>query len=203
MLVAQKDLFPCPVWVFDVPNPDGLNADLIRWIADERRRDSEGLSGKSQVLGWHSADDLHLRPEFDPFLRVMADRVGDAVRAMAWDLSRLTPAVIGCWAVVNPKHASNHIHTHPGSFLSGVYYLATPPDCGRLFFVDPRAGANMAYPLVSAPTRWGCETAPVEPAAGRMVVFPSWLPHGVEPNRSDAERICLSFNVGARLVETG
>jgi hypothetical protein len=29
-----------------------------------------------------------------------------------------------------------------------------------------------------------------------MLLFPSWLDHGVEPNLSDEERVCLSFNLG-------
>jgi ectoine hydroxylase-related dioxygenase (phytanoyl-CoA dioxygenase family) len=28
-----------------------------------------------------------------------------------------------------------------------------------------------------------------------MIIFPSWLNHGVEPNLSDEERVCISFNI--------
>ena len=28
-----------------------------------------------------------------------------------------------------------------------------------------------------------------------MYVFPAWLEHGVEPNRSDSERVSIAFNV--------
>nr|WP_277873923.1 putative 2OG-Fe(II) oxygenase [Pseudanabaena sp. FACHB-1998] len=30
---------------------------------------------------------------------------------------------------------------------------------------------------------------------GKMIIFPSLLNHGVEPNLSDEERVCISFNI--------
>ena len=35
---------------------------------------------------------------------------------------------------------------------------------------------------------------PVKPEEKLLIVFPSWLPHSVEPNDIDEERISLSFN---------
>ena len=31
---------------------------------------------------------------------------------------------------------------------------------------------------------------------GMMLIFPSWLLHGVEMNMSDQDRVCISFNIG-------
>ncbi|HBC43100.1 MAG TPA: hypothetical protein DCZ88_14755, partial [Pseudanabaena sp.] len=30
---------------------------------------------------------------------------------------------------------------------------------------------------------------------GTMIIFPSWLNHGVEANLSDEDRLCISFNL--------
>ena len=35
---------------------------------------------------------------------------------------------------------------------------------------------------------------PVKPLEKLLIVFPSWLPHSVELNDTDEERISLSFN---------
>ncbi|MFN7501978.1 MAG: putative 2OG-Fe(II) oxygenase [Dolichospermum sp.] len=29
-----------------------------------------------------------------------------------------------------------------------------------------------------------------------MLIFPSWLLHGVEMNMSNEDRVCISFNIG-------
>ena len=33
------------------------------------------------------------------------------------------------------------------------------------------------------------------PEEGRMYIFPAWLEHGVEVNRSDTDRVSISFNI--------
>jgi ectoine hydroxylase-related dioxygenase (phytanoyl-CoA dioxygenase family) len=30
---------------------------------------------------------------------------------------------------------------------------------------------------------------------GTMLIFPAWLPHSVDPNRSDRLRVSISFNI--------
>jgi uncharacterized protein (TIGR02466 family) len=35
----------------------------------------------------------------------------------------------------------------------------------------------------------------VSPEIGTMIMFPSWLEHGVKQNMSDAERISFAFNM--------
>ena len=35
----------------------------------------------------------------------------------------------------------------------------------------------------------------IPPEAGTLIIFPSWLEHGVNQNLSDAERVSMSFNI--------
>lgn len=42
-----------------------------------------------------------------------------------------------------------------------------------------------------------------EPVPGRLILFPAWLQHGVEPNLSDADRVVVSFNVGLTWASGG
>jgi uncharacterized protein (TIGR02466 family) len=53
-------------------------------------------------------------------------------------------------------------------------------------------------PTVLEHNRWTSDKVTYKPTAGRMLLFPSWLDHGVEPNLSDEERVCLSFNLGVQ-----
>jgi len=45
----------------------------------------------------------------------------------------------------------------------------------------------------TAPTRLWRETH-YEPKAGRLIMFPSWVTHCVDPNESNDIRISVSFN---------
>jgi uncharacterized protein (TIGR02466 family) len=35
----------------------------------------------------------------------------------------------------------------------------------------------------------------IPPEVGKLIIFPSWLDHGVNPNLSDTDRISMSFNI--------
>ena len=204
MTGGRDDWFPTSVWGFELPEPEPLNAELLGLITAERLADPNGLSDRSTVLGWHSRDDLHRRPEFARFTKFIEAGVSEAVSFQKWDLSQAAPILATCWANVNGRGASNVVHTHPLCFLSGVYYVSAKPESGRLFFLDPRPAAPMIAPPMTEHTPWTFQKVQYEPKPGRMLIFPSWLQHGVEPNLSDGDRVCISFNIGLKwLGESG
>jgi uncharacterized protein (TIGR02466 family) len=53
-----------------------------------------------------------------------------------WDLQQFSLNITTCWAIVNGKFASDSVHNHPNSILSGVYYLKAPENCGGIYFSD-------------------------------------------------------------------
>lgn len=198
MTGGREDWFPTSVWGFDHPAAESLNAALLQAILTERCTDPRGLADRSTVLGWHSRDDLHRKPEFAPLVEFIQNGVAEAVRFLKWDQRQATPQLAACWANINGPGASNVVHTHPHCFLSGAYYVQANPESGAIFFLDPRPAAVMIAPPMTEFTPWTFQRVRYEPKPGRMLIFPSWLQHGVEPNRGDADRICVSFNIGAR-----
>ncbi|MEM7316992.1 MAG: TIGR02466 family protein, partial [Planctomycetota bacterium] len=85
---------------------------------------------------------------------------------------------------------------------SGVYYVQSPEGAGAVNFTDPRTQNLILTPRLSPDNRskntW--TSVQYEPVAGRLILFPSWLYHAVEPNLSElageaGDRICISFNM--------
>ena len=99
-----------------------------------------------------------------------------------------------CWANINPQYASNKIHDHANCLFSGVYYLKVPKDSGTLMFYDPRSAKTFYKPLVSTFTAYTADAIAHAAEEGLMLIFPSWLKHGVEPNLSNEDRVSISFN---------
>ena len=198
MAGTREDWFPTSVWYFQVADHERLNAELLRRIEAERQRDARGVADRSSVLGWHSATDLHRRPEFAAFVEAVRRHALEVAEFQRWDLGRGDLAVLDCWANVNGKYAGNAYHNHANSFLSGAYYVRAPEAGGALVFRDPREGALLLSPPLAEYTPWTFQTVRYQPAPGRMLIFPSWLYHTVEPNLGDQERVSLSFNIGYR-----
>lgn len=198
---AREDWFPTSVWMFDHPDAQTLNTTLLRCIHAVRRADSHGITDRSSVRGWHSRDDLHRRSGMDALLEFIAASITQVTTALSWDRTQVAPRITNCWANINGPGASNQTHNHPNSYLSGAYYVQAPPQCGDIFFDDPRAPAVMqTVPLTRySPLTYARVTYP--PQVGRLLIFPSWLSHGVGPNESQHERVSISFNVGVRWLD--
>jgi uncharacterized protein (TIGR02466 family) len=195
MSSSRKDWFPTPVWHFSIDNYQQLNSLLLAEIDRERQRDPRGIQ-LSNVLGWHSANNLHQLASFAELTQIIDRNVLEVATFLSWDLTKIAATITTCWAMVNDKYASNALHDHPNSILSGVYYLQTPENCGGITFTDPRSSSRMLNPPLTEFNLWTLPKISYKPQAGTMLLFPSWLMHGVEPNLSDEARISMSFNIG-------
>jgi len=76
--------------------------------------------------------------------------------------------------------------------MSGVYYVDVPNNDSPLSFEDPRPARMMDFQRSAIIKD---EYYMHQPEMGQLVLFPSWLPHFVNPNTSDQLRISMSFNV--------
>ena len=88
---------------------------------------------------------------------------------------------------------SEHVHDR---MFSGVFYLQVPEGSGRLVVQNP--GINRMWDgcqMTSNKNQYTAEISNIEPVEGDILFFPSYLPHSVETNNHDEERISISFNV--------
>ena len=109
------------------------------------------------------------------------------------------------WANVNRFGDYHDLHNHPHAYLSGTYYVAVPTQPtrselpgrgdrtpGAISFYDPRPQANMT--AIEGDPQIEAEHL-VQPDAGTILLWPSFLHHLVHPNLSNDPRISISFNI--------
>jgi uncharacterized protein (TIGR02466 family) len=191
LATAVRELFPTPLWTIDLEPERAIPFNAQLQLEIDRL-----LSPRPPIptgANWQTDPILHTLPQFAEFTALV-----EKVAAGLVDFLKLTtrdPVVTGCWANVNPPGGLNSAHTHPNNFLSGVYYVATPPGEGRIVFEDPRPQASTLLPPVTEYTKFTGNKVTVEAKPGRMVLFPAWLVHSVPVNRSKDDRISIAFNV--------
>lgn len=199
-LKLENDIELCwgtPVFSLGWPDSRSLNRELKKLILD-RRADRQGLK-KSNQGGWHSSEDLLTWPS--PHIKVLQDRIIEGFRRATEHTSKGQgyngQLQLTAWANVNEEGHSNETHNHPQCAWSGVYYVDAavssggPNDSGMLHFLDPRGGAGMSGDYFGV---FG-KSRELQPESGKMILFPSWLYHGVRPYRGPGERISVAFNI--------
>lgn len=195
-LEACQNLFATPVLSFSLPDADRLNAELMTEIAAMRAA-SAGVQ-KTNKQGWHSKGGVFTAPEGP--MRELSDHIREAFFAATrliapnFDIDAHEARFQG-WVNVNPKGGYNIPHVHPGHQWSGCYYVAQPEvsdgTSGVIEFLDPR-GSLADVTMLKAPAFGSAYR--LRPAAGTLLVFPSYLVHWVHPNQQDADRVSIAWN---------
>jgi uncharacterized protein (TIGR02466 family) len=96
---------------------------------------------------------------------------------------------IEMWTNVNSPNSRNVLHSHKSANFSAVYYLQST-GTGNLRLLNP---ANMLGDC----NRRGPFTRDFEfsPTDGDLILWPAWIPHEVDVNLSNQDRINLVFDI--------
>ena len=205
--ITRELFFSVPIFYFDLDNSNEINLKLKNLIFDWKDKD-KGVE-RSNVLGWHSKDDMHIRNHFN-FFTDEINNIQNKIHLTEEYANNTELRVENMWANINHKYSYNRFHTHPGSLWSGVYYVQSPPNCGSILFklVDRDLYGTPTYEkdnIDRQTHQW--QTIEHKPIEGRVILFPSWLGHEVQQNLTDVEgengnRISISFNTIQKIKET-
>lgn len=152
--------------------------------------------GYGGYTSYASLDDLTQRASlFADLERAIARQVNAFARELQFDMSGRKLKLDSFWINVMAKGAIHAPHIHPHSVISGTYYVTAPPQSGAIRFEDPRLAMLMAAPPKKKNARPENRSfVDVEPKPGMLLLWESWLRHGVEANSARSPRISMSFN---------
>lgn len=183
-------LFPTYLWRADMRPAEfePLNAALLKMLAEIGAPLGDLRPGQN----WQSDHGLHDDPRLAGLMAIVA---AAAQKLLAYLKIDAPLAVTSCWANINAPGTGHRLHSHRNNFLSGVYYVQVQDQADSINFFDPRPQAGVMRPPATQPTAENTEVASVRVTNGALLLFPAWLPHAVDINRSARPRISLSFNL--------
>jgi tetratricopeptide (TPR) repeat protein len=194
------------VQVFDLEPPPGFadmaafNAALNHYLdslhTDRREFTNQTLRGGTQTIenlfGAGHAPIEALRARID-------ETVGRYIESLARNaehplLGRRAERFLyaGSWSSRLHDCGFHTNHVHPKGWISSAYYVAVPDAVadetgkqGWIKFGEPPFDAQLKDPVRRT----------VQPAAGRLVLFPSYMWHGTVPFHSGEARTTIAFDV--------
>ena len=186
------NLFPTIIHQFDVNGFSEIQDKLIDYAYQFKDKDPDGVI-YSNKGGWQSPN-FDIKDENDllhSFLINFLSNFPNIDKEINFD--------VDAWININKKGDYNEKHNHPNCHLAGVLYVKCPQDCGNIVFDSPMN--FQSYQEIKSYSKEFKECNKVfhnyqfNPVEGRILVFPSHLPHSVKPNQSNEDRISISFNI--------
>lgn len=207
--LRRDDYFPTLIFSSQLHDTKEMNNEILTAINNERDSDAKGIerSNYRALGGWHSHNNLHKDKNFDRLTQRIQKLASGMSENLGYDRNRRLE-VTTMWSISNPPGASNRTHIHPGALWSGVYYVQAPEGAGSLELVDPRTVNLMSYASFIPGTKRKTECwtkVKIKPVAGKILFFPAWLYHGIDPNLAtgtgrDSERVVIAFNINQRMI---
>ena len=191
--MTTRPLFPTLLYQAGLDEA-ALIADLERSVRALAADDGAGrrwskAHGYRGYTSYASLNDLPARdPAFADLKRLLDRHVARFAQDSGFELDGRRLKLDSLWVNLLKPGGGHSGHIHPHSVVSGTLYVAVPPGSGTIRFEDPRLPLMMA-----APSRPGTFVH-VEPTAGTLLLWESWLRHEVMPSAAKADRISVSFN---------
>ena len=196
-----EEYFKCPIWFADQPNfVDGLNKASDPYIEAAKKTLKPTIDQRNKKFG-NKGDMGHVFHSTsligDPKFKQLQDYVGatsyNLLGEMGFDLTNYQVFITELWVQeFSQKGAGHHtLHTHWNGHMSGFYFLKADESTSLPLFEDPRAGNVMNLLPEKDKTKLTYATTQInyKVKPGRMIFFPSYMPHqyivdmGYEPFR--------------------
>jgi len=177
------NLFPIPIGIYELQRK--INEDEINFVLKQDKRKND--DNKSSV-------DTYILKNLE--LKVICDFIEDSVQKYFLDVycppEKTKIKITQSWLNYTKKGEFHHKHSHPNSFISGVFYFQSDETLDKIYFYNDKYNQFNLYPKKW--NNWNSKSWWFESKQGNLILFPSSLSHSVLPVESEKERISLSFN---------
>jgi uncharacterized protein (TIGR02466 family) len=184
--------FPSVIWSSVIHVVD--NAE-VKSFAYNLQETNQGRT-VSNYNGFQSQD---IKSGDCPAIDRLVKLLNDEMNTCANQVGMTNLEIQNIWININPPSSYNHLHNHVGSVLSGVYYVDATPEQGNIQF-ERNDNAEYHIPTkVAKETYYTSTRATYAGKTNALYIFPSWLKHSVQGNKSNNDRISISFNYGEKV----
>jgi uncharacterized protein (TIGR02466 family) len=169
---------------------DSLTKDILEY------RDNNPGVQKSNIGGYQSDDKFWETEKFEEYIEYIDLNITTAISLVINHEIELKNA----WFNINYSKDYNFPHTHPGSIFSCVLWIKIPKNAGPICFHNytSKTANDLVFLNLKDNFKQNYNASTemyFRPEVGKIVIFPGYLEHHVEPTKDDNdERISIAFN---------
>ena len=188
-LIRRYDLFPTPVWHFEMHNWLEIEHDVVSYLMRDEMYFVQHEKNGVQT----SEGDLHLRHDtLNPIRDFFQQSFEEVMDLMGYDKKC---GLTTMWATRTRAGGVHHEHIHANTFLAGVFYAFDSDNTAYgTAFKNPQSNLYQLSPRAKPDSKEFLTSGRIMPfIPGTCVIFPSWAVHHTYPNQSRC-RIILGAN---------
>jgi len=189
------DLFPTALYATNYKEDTTAIVDYLNNQPMRDRKKTQGADGFGELSeNTYLLDDPICKPLADWMLQCFNDY---ATNIMRWDYQEM--ALTQSWLTVKLPGQSHMRHTHPNTLLGGVFYFDVQPEQPSICFFKEVGQTNRVRIEPKQLDDFNSHKYAMEeqyfiPKQNDFIIFPSYLSHGVPPNKTDRPRRALGVN---------
>ena len=185
----KEEYFQCPVWFGDAPEfVKDLNKASDPYIKTAKKNLKKAIDKRNKRFGdkgdmgnvFHSNSLIGV-PDFLTLQNYIGATAHNLLIEMGFDLTNYQVFITEMWVQEFSKKGGGHhtLHTHWNGHMSGFYFLKAGEKTSRPVFEDPRPGnlMNLLPAKDASKVTYASYQINYEAKPGRMIFFPSYLPH--------------------------
>ena len=140
---------------------------------------------------------LHTEPRFEPLAQAIYREVSGIGQEIYQYKADYQYEITQMWMNSLRPGQAHHIHTHHNTLWSGVFYLnGGDKEFPPINFENPfYRHFVLSYEKLN---EYNCNNWNVPSKKDKLIIFPSYLRHWVDPNPTDKNRMSISFNIMIR-----
>jgi uncharacterized protein (TIGR02466 family) len=180
------DLFPTPLYINNIDAPL-INQQKIYLLNLPKILNMGNLRSESGYIFEY--------PLFAELKKTINEHIKEYVNII-YPGSNLNVYITQSWANYTEPNQYHHIHSHPNSFISGVFYVNAIKNEDMIKFY--KNSLPMYQINHNQPNNYNSNDVAIFVETGDLVLFPSNFTHNVPPTTSKETRISISFNTFIR-----
>ena len=180
------DLFPTPLYINHIDEPL-INQQKNYLLNLPKVLNMGNLRSESGYIFEHSL--------FAEFKKTINEHIKEYVN-IVYPNSNIDVYITQSWANYTEPNQYHHKHSHPNSFISGVFYVNAIKNEDMIkFYKDLPSIYQINY---NQPNNYNSGDVAILVETGDLVLFPSNFQHNVPLTTSKETRISVSFNTFIR-----
>jgi len=129
--------------------------------------------------------------ELSKFKKIVDQKVNQFFEDCGFNNIELAPTTV--WTNHNNLADNIFPHHHGQSLVAWNFYVTTPENSGDLHFINPVGNSSWDYvPTNNINDINGRFLYKIKPKEGYIAIFPGWLQHYVDPNKTNSTRTSIS-----------